>query len=131
LAAVAGCDDPRRAFAALCGLADSADDDARRFLAADLERIDAALEELSPQVADRVDACCPNCGATTQALLDPLGCVSSNGSAVLRDVHVIARAYGWDEAAILALPSARRRGYCSLILADKDAGSARLRRVGA
>ena len=36
-------------------------------------------------------------------------------SSVFDDVHVIAAAYGWPEAAILDLPSSRRTRYARLI----------------
>ena len=57
--------DARRIFAGLCGLADEAAAEVARFEAADLERIDAALEAVSPEIADGVNAACPDCGFRT------------------------------------------------------------------
>jgi hypothetical protein len=37
------------------------------------------------------------------------------------EIHVIASAYGWDEAAILALPPERRCRYVSMIAARTPA----------
>lgn len=107
-----------RDFVAACGLAEAAEDEARRFDAADLARIEAALDEAAPEVADRLTAVCPECGAGTEARLDPLAFAFPRPEALLGEVHLLARGYGWPEDAILALPSARRRGYARMIAAE-------------
>lgn len=111
--------DPRRAFAGLCGLEPDAAEAAARFDTDDLALIDAALEALSPDVADSVDATCPECGAANAARLDPFVFAFPAPATVLEDVHRIAGAYGWGEADILALPSDRRRAYVRLIRRDR------------
>jgi hypothetical protein len=110
--------DPRRIFASLCSLADQPAVDAARFLDEDLDRIDAALETMSPDVADGVDVTCPDCGQQTRVRIDPLTFAFPRSAAVLQEVHVIAQAYRWAEADILALPSRRRRTYVALIRGD-------------
>ena len=111
-------DDPRRVFATLCSLADEPAADMDRFVEEDLERIDAALEAISPDIADGVDVTCPDCGEPARVRIDPLTFAFPRSDTILRDVHVIAGAYRWSEADILALPSARRRAYVALIRGD-------------
>ena len=107
--------DPKRFFAAACGLADGASAEAQRFDANDLERIDGALEDLSPDVADAVVSSCPNCGEPTTARLEPLSFGFPDALDILRDVHLIAGRYAWTEDHILDMPSSRRSAYVSLI----------------
>ena len=82
-----------------------------------------ALEErlslVDPHGDIRLDLDCSACRAQWQA---PFDIVSFLWSAVdawalrlLRDVHRLARAYGWREADILALSSPRRRCYLELL----------------
>ena len=111
-------EDPRRVFAALCGLSEMAEADAIRFDAEDLARIDTALEEMSPEIADRISVVCAVCGGHSEMVIDPLGFAFPSVESVLRDVHLIARAYGWTEEQILAMPIARRQAYVSMIRAD-------------
>jgi hypothetical protein len=107
--------DARRVFAALCGLADEAGEEAARFTEEDLANIDAALEVVAPQVADSIQAACPNCGAQQSISIDPLEYAFPRVETLLREVHSIAAAYKWSEGAILDLPTARRRKYVELI----------------
>lgn len=105
----------RRHLAALCGLDADSRAAAERFDAEDLERIDAALEALSPEAVSTLASRCPNCEAETQAWLDPLDYAFPRLEPLLREVHRIAANYHWSEAEILALPTARRRRYLALI----------------
>lgn len=116
--------DPRRFFAAACGLAAEAAVEAERFDEDDLERIDDALERISPDVADSVVSACPSCGAETRARLDPLSFGFPDALDVLRDVDLIAGRYSWHEERILALPAGRRSAYASLI-AERRRGAVR------
>ncbi len=117
--------DPQRFFAAVCGLADDAHSEARRFGASDLERIDAALEEVSPDVADAVVSSCPSCGEQTSARLEPLGFGFPDALEILRDVDLIASRYAWGEDHILSMPSSRRATYASLIGQQRRASTGR------
>lgn len=110
--------DPRRTFATLCSLADEAANDTELFVEDDLQRIDAALEAISPDIADGVDVVCPSCGEPTRIRIDALTFAFPRSESILREVHVIASAYRWSEADILALPSQRRRAYAALIRGD-------------
>ncbi|MCJ9429321.1 hypothetical protein [Kordiimonas marina] len=116
---------PERRLLALCGLAESAAADARAFSKADVTRIEAAFEAHCPDVADVVATRCPACQADIEARIDPLQFAFPRSQQLLRDVHMIASAYHWGEADILALPVARRRGYASLIRAEKGRGGGR------
>ena len=115
--------DPRRVLAGLCGLADGAESEAERLTETDLDRIEAMLDDAAPDVADTVTTACPECGASTEVALDPLGWAFPRPDGLIRDTHLIARAYGWSEEAILALPRGRRRAYAEMIAAE--AGRAR------
>jgi hypothetical protein len=86
------------------------------------DALEAALEEalrrLDPAAEIAIAADCPACGATVGGTLDALSVLTSQlgpPGAVLGDVDRIARAYHWSEAAILALPTARRRRYLALL----------------
>jgi hypothetical protein len=110
-----------RDMLALCGLADSARDDAARFSEGDMARIADRFDAICPDVADELTLTCPSCGAATQARLDPLTFAFPTRKALLAEVHQIARAYHWRESEILALPATRRRAYAAMIRAEKGA----------
>lgn len=122
-------EDPRRAFAALCGLSEEAEAEAIRLDLHDLARIDAALEAVSPDVADSVDVVCPDCGSASHVRIDPLTFAFPRVETLLREVHMIASAYRWTEPEILDLPVARRRAYAELIRAERGTPPPRGRRV--
>ncbi|MEM7271093.1 MAG: hypothetical protein AAF401_17780 [Pseudomonadota bacterium] len=117
-----GSEDPRRVFAALCGLSDRAEAEAIRFHADDLELIDTALEAASPDIADGVDAVCPDCGSEIRARIDPLDFAFPTIDRVLGEVHLIASAYHWSEASILDMSLSRRAAYARLIGAEQRSG---------
>jgi hypothetical protein len=76
-----------------------------------LERFDLAGEPL--------ELSCPDCAAEWDAALDVptlvLAELDAEGRRLLADVHVLARAYGWSEGEIVALPPARRRRYVEMV----------------
>ena len=82
---------------------------------------------MSPEIADGVNAACPDCGGPVRVRIDPLTFAFPRPEAVLREVHAIAMAYRWSERAILDLPSRRRRAYVALIAGDADSRAARPR----
>jgi hypothetical protein len=90
-------------------------------------------DELPPAVADAVDGSlaahdpgaeillgltCDACGHAWAEVLDVASTVTAEIQAratrLLRDVHVLARAYGWREPEILALSDARRSAYLAM-----------------
>ncbi|WP_309663773.1 hypothetical protein [Tabrizicola sp.] len=117
--------DPRRRLVALLNLADTADRDAQNFSDVDLVAIETALDENAPDIGDRITATCPACSAETSAVIDPLAFALPRSETILRETHLIARAYGWREAAILSLPSQRRQAYARLIAAEARTGGVR------
>lgn len=78
-------------------------------------RMEAVIEEMSPEVALEVASACPSCGAALRVAVDPYLALGAGGGDILEDVHVIAATYHWSEAQILALPRARRHLYLRLI----------------
>ena len=120
--AQSGTGDPRRVLVALMGLAETAFADADAFSEPDLVVIEATLDDATPDIGDRISAICPACHAVTEALVDPLSFAFPRADDLLRETHLIARAYGWREGAILALPSPRRRSYARLIAAESRGG---------
>jgi hypothetical protein len=115
--------DSRRAFAALCGLSADAEADAAQFDEHDLQLIDEALEAASPDVADTVHATCPACGEDTANRIDPLLFAFPLEAEILRDIHLIAGAYGWRPHEILALPARHRARYADMIARGRRAAT--------
>lgn len=115
--AVASIQDPRearRALAARCAhqeetrLAGELTDE-------DLDRAEAALEAVAPEVVTHAQAACPDCGEAAEVHLDPYICLGAANSGLFLDVHALASAYHWSEKEILAMPRERRRLYLSLV----------------
>ncbi len=78
-------------------------------------RIEAAIARIAPEVSGPVGGSCPQCGAALQALFDVARYVVTElrrlAAGIYDEVHLLASAYGWREADILALPGPRRRRY--------------------
>lgn len=72
-----------------------------------------------PQADLQLSLACPECQYTWQAPLDIVSYFWSEVQAwstrLLREIHALASAYGWNEAEVLALSSWRRRAYLELI----------------
>lgn len=81
--------------------------------------LDRELEALDPLANLELSLSCPDCGHPWAAPFDVAGYVWSEvrawGEATLLDVHVLALAYGWPEADILALSPVRRQRYLDLL----------------
>jgi hypothetical protein len=82
--------------------------------------VDAHLAILDPCAEILLDVACPACACTWQSVLDPaaflLREVDTRARQLLDEVHMLARAYGWSEAAILAMGPSRRSRYLELVL---------------
>jgi hypothetical protein len=82
-------------------------------------RVERAMARMAPEVSRPVTGRCPACAATMRAALHMPALVVSElrraSAWVLDEVHLIAGAYGWSEAAILALPDGRRQDYARRI----------------
>jgi hypothetical protein len=87
-----------------------------------LRRIERALELVAPTLHSVGAGICPECGCEVAVDVDARSlCLDELrllAGSVLEDVHLLAGAYGWDEATVLALPSSRRQAYAQLIQAD-------------
>jgi hypothetical protein len=86
-----------------------------------IDLVEAALEAADP-VADIVlDFSCEACDCSWQAPLDVPGFLweelETQAARLLDEVHLLASAYGWSEAEILAMPDARRGAYLERVLA--------------
>ncbi|MES1242463.1 MAG: hypothetical protein ABUT39_12675 [Acidobacteriota bacterium] len=112
--AIAGIEDPRKARRALA-LRCAAEPLPGELSEEDLEKAEAALEEVAPEVVTSAQAACPDCGKPIEIPLDPYICLGAADSGLFLDVHALASAYHWSEREILAMPSDRRRLYLSLI----------------
>lgn len=123
-AALTGGSDPLRILAARTGLSERAGEEAMEFSAEGLETIAAALDAVTPDIADIIATTCPACGAGAEAQLDPLTFAFPTAEQLDREIHHIARAYGWREPEILALAPQRRARYAALIFAEAGRGRA-------
>ena len=77
-----------------------------------------AMSERDPQASPRFRLNCPACGHGWAALFDIVSYfwteINAYAQRLLGEVHRLARAYGWREADILAMSSARRQFYLNL-----------------
>lgn len=125
LAAAAACADAGAARLLLvrrCVLDASRDGeplDPAALTAAEAELLSARLAAADPGAEVLLDLDCPVCGHRWQALLDAAEClwaeIDAAARRLLREVHALARGYGWREVDILALSAHRRRCYLELL----------------
>ncbi|HEY0172918.1 MAG TPA: hypothetical protein VGB98_18005 [Pyrinomonadaceae bacterium] len=77
------------------------------------------MSQADPQGDVRVSVNCPACGGEWQALFDIVSFfwseVEASARRTLQEVHLLASAYGWREADVLALSPQRRRLYLEMI----------------
>jgi hypothetical protein len=80
-----------------------------------VERLGAA----DPGAETLLSMVCPACAHSWQSVLDAATFfweeLATRARRLLREVHTLARAYGWREAEILALPGRRRQTYLDLV----------------
>ena len=83
-----------------------------------VDAIAIAMAVEDPQADVRIELTCPTCAHRWEALFDIAGFlwkeIHSWAHRTLRDVHCLARAYGWREADVLALTPTRRQIYLEL-----------------
>ncbi len=77
------------------------------------------MAEADPRADIRLDLACPGCGHGWQAPLDVVAFfweeLGAWAERTLREIHVLASAYGWGEADILALSPWRRHRYLEMV----------------
>ena len=90
-----------------------------------IRRIDRALAAMAPPLESFVGGTCPSCGQEVSLRFDPVAYtlreLRDSFSALYFDTHLLASAYGWPEASILALPRHRRRRYAALVEDERAA----------
>ena len=86
-------------------------------------RIERSMAAMAPEVSRTIEGHCPNCGALLRSLFHAPSFVMAElkrmAASLQADIHLIASAYHWTEAAILDLPRHRRRDYAERIRADR------------
>ncbi|MEM8587632.1 MAG: hypothetical protein AAGG65_06185 [Pseudomonadota bacterium] len=119
----------RRRVVALCLVDSKMLVDVGQLEEADLARVDAALEAVSPEAVTETSLDCPSCGRTCRVDLGIDTMPLPRPDTLYQEVHRIASTYHWSEDAILALPRGRRQRYLALIA--RDAAPARMMRQSA
>jgi len=83
------------------------------------ERVAARLAEADPGAEVLLDVTCPRCGHAFQMLFDAASYVwaelAARARRLIRDVHVLSRAYGWREDDILGMSPHRRQAYLAMV----------------
>ena len=83
---------------------------------ADLARV---MEERDPLADIQLDLLCPECQGTWSTTFDILIWLwqelTGEATGLLREVHLLASSYGWDEESILSMSSQRRQTYIEMI----------------
>jgi hypothetical protein len=86
------------------------------------EVIDAVIERMAqadPQANLQLAVACPSCNHQWQVVFDIVSFFWSElntwAQRTLREVHTLARAYGWPEADILAMSPWRRQCYLEMV----------------
>lgn len=89
------------------------------------ERAAEMVLDLDPGAETTLAATCPGCGGAVTGTLDAgafvLSELARHAAALPAQVLAIARATGWREAEILAMPPARRRRYARLLTPETPA----------
>ena len=82
----------------------------------------AAVERIAkadPHAEIALAVTCPRCGSGERAIFDIVSFfwreLEGFAIRILREVHVLATAYGWDEARILNMSATRRRCYLEMV----------------
>lgn len=77
----------------------------------EIERIETALEQAAPELAQQLQLACPECGEQHQVQLDWYRGIHKPIGELLDQIHRLATNYHWSEQEILALPKQRRTAY--------------------
>jgi hypothetical protein len=90
-----------------------------RLSAERVAQIEAALDDHDPLICFGLAVVCPTCGVTSRHELSLVSIAADvlrrSQGRLLDDIDELARAYGWSEGAILAIPAWRRARYRALI----------------
>lgn len=84
-----------------------------------LHQLAEQMAQHDPQAETLLDLTCPACHHAWQVLFDIVvffwSELTTQAKRLMREVHCLARAYGWREADILALSEVRRQYYLDLV----------------
>jgi len=86
----------------------------------EIAKIETALEQAAPELAQQLQLACPECGKQHQVQLDWYRGIHKPVDELLDQVHRLAANYHWSEREILALPKQRRTAYLRRL--DRDRG---------
>jgi hypothetical protein len=85
--------------------------------------VDLVVEQMAaqdPLAVIELALACPACGCQWQVILDIASFlwvkIEEQARRLLREVDMLARAYGWREADILAMGAARRQAYLEMVI---------------
>lgn len=85
------------------------------------ETVAQKIEQIDPFADIRMCISCPKCQHSWREIFDIVSLLWSEiarwASRILRDVHMLASAYGWSEKEILALSPTRRQTYLDMVAA--------------
>ena len=99
----------------------------------DAEAAETAIEAADPALELDLAGTCPECGspqATPFSMAGFLTASLARDRAFLnREVHLIASTYHWSLTEIHSLSRADRQGFARLLIAEREAGAAQMRRV--
>lgn len=85
----------------------------------EISQLDAALEDMAPELTTEMDVRCPQCGVYQRVPIDPYCVESLADDSLYAEVHQLASHYHWSERAILGLPRERRHRYLRWIEAER------------
>jgi hypothetical protein len=122
LAAVAGCEDKATARSLLVqrcvSWANREGESVAELPAEVTTKLAQRMAERDPQAEVMLDLRCPTCDHAWQALFDIVSFfwteLAAQARRLLREIHTLARAYGWREADILSMSARRRQFYLEL-----------------
>jgi uncharacterized protein (UPF0212 family) len=84
-----------------------------------LEAVSEKMAQADPQADVQLDLTCPACSHAWSAAFDIVSYfwqeIDSWAQRILRDIHLLASAYGWREADILNMSARRRQFYLEMI----------------
>jgi len=84
-----------------------------------ISALTARMAESDLQAEIQLDLTCPACAHHWQLIFDVVSFfwmeISAQAKRLLREVHTLAHAYGWREADILSLSTARRQFYLEMV----------------
>jgi len=85
-----------------------------------IDAIAGRMALADPQGDVQIALTCPNCTHQWQVVFDPISFIwieiNAWAQRILREVHLLACAYGWREADILGLSPSRRQAYLQMVM---------------